>query len=177
MIPLTQGKMAIVDNEDFEWLSQWKWHIIKGPTTYYAARADYSQKPRQYLYMHRVIMNLPPEEEVDHIDGNGLDNRRANLRSCTHRQNCANSQKHRDGLRSHPSRFKGVSWHTQRGMWRARIRSRYLGCFSCEVEAARVYNVEALKCFGEFAKLNKVSSLQGEQLRYGEGGEHVTQCL
>jgi len=157
IIPLTQNKIAIVDAPDFEWLNQWKWHTIKARRTCYAARADYSHRPRRYLYMHQVIMTPPSGMEVDHINGNGLDNRRINLRLCTHHQNCMNNRKERGRSRRYPSKFKGVSWHTQSGKWRARIQGEHLGCFNYEIEAALAYNEAARRRFGEFANLNETS--------------------
>src|ERR1043165_2122866 len=84
-IPLTQGYVALVDDCDYEWLSQWKWcaHVAKGGRTAYAFRA-------KGIAMHRVIMNAPEGMDVDHRDHNGLNNTRANLRICTHAENQRN---------------------------------------------------------------------------------------
>ena len=99
-IPLTQGKLAIVDDEDFEWLSQWKWHFNRKK---YAARTiNHSGK----LYMHQVILNTPKGMLSDHRNGNGLDNRRKNLRACNVQQNKANSRLPKNNT----SGFKGVYW-------------------------------------------------------------------
>jgi len=155
-IPLTQGKVTLVDDEDFEWLNQWKWYHDKG----YAARETASRgKPqRKRIAMHRLIVDPPPGMETDHRNGDGLDNRRCNLRTCTHKQNSANSGK----SASASSRYKGVSWHRQNRKWQSFIgvngRRKYLGCFRSEEQAARAYNRAALILFGEFARLNSIPS-------------------
>lgn len=153
-IPLTQGKVAIVDNADFERLSQWKWHAREAPRTWYAVRSPWKQGKGTTIYMHRVIMNALPGQTTDHRNLDGLDNRHINLRLCTNSQNVANSRKRANCT----SQFKGVSWHKATRKWRAQIkvngRKKHLGGFADEHEAARVYNVAARKYFGEFARLN-----------------------
>lgn len=156
-IALTKGMTALVDDEDFEWLNQNKWYANDAGRHVYAARHlwDHATKKKRRLYMHRAILDAPAHLQADHINHNGLDNRRANLRLCTMAQNQANSRKRR----SHTSsRFKGVSWHKATRNWRAAIKigrhSKTLGYFEDEVEAAHVYDVRAREAFGEFAKLN-----------------------
>ena len=150
-IALTQGKFAIVDAGDYEWLSQKKWHIAKGhtPKCYAAAYG----KGRRTILMHRLIMEPPEGLVVDHIDGNGLNNRRGNLRVCTQRQNLWNHPG-----RGGASRFKGVSFDRKRGKWQVRIRvggrHRHLGYFDDEIEAAFAYDLAAVELMGEFAYLN-----------------------
>lgn len=85
-IPLSQGKVALVDDQDFEWLSQWKWTALKSRTTWYAIRHDYSAEPPSFLYMHRVIMRPLPHLAVTHVNDNGLDNQRSNLQVLTRQE-------------------------------------------------------------------------------------------
>lgn len=152
-ILLTQGKVAIVDDEDFDWLSQWKWCAANFNGYWYAVRGHGS-----LMFMHRVILNPPEGYQCDHINGDGLDNRRANLRVCDCSQNAQN-QISQTGT----SRFKGVSWHKPRGLWQVHIKANdksiNLGYFTSEVEAAKTYNKAAIKYFGEFAYLNNIGGL------------------
>lgn len=154
-IALTQGKFTIVDDKDFEWLSQWKWHAEKANTCWYAAR-NISGQPGKKLRMHRAILNPPPGMEGDHINRDGLDNRRCNLRICTTSQNHMNTRKQRRSS----GRYKGVSWAPSKQKWQAEITCRgerhWLGRFDDDCEAARAYNAAALKHFGEFAHLNMI---------------------
>jgi len=153
-IELSQGKRALVDAEDYEGLNQWKWSALrdKGGRCFYAVRSYQDGKKRQLTYMHRQIMGAQSGQEIDHQDGNGLNNRRANLRFCTRGQNSANRKK-RAGC---TSEFKGVSWRDKK--WRAKIyvhsKQHHLGMFTDEEEAARSYNDAATELFGEFARLN-----------------------
>lgn len=155
-IPLTQGKFAIVDDEDYEFLSQQKWHTSKRRGSYYAARATCINGKNRLIHMHRVILNPPPGMESDHINGDGLDNRRCNLRSCTHQDNIRNRRKKAKAS----SRYKGVWWAKAGRKWRAGIwikgKTKHLGRFTEEDEAARAYNVAAREHFGEFACLNVI---------------------
>lgn len=159
-IPLTQGKFAIVDDEDFDFLSQWKWsaHISKkaGQHTYYAIRA--TQKESDNCRMHRVIMGLHSTDKryIDHQNHNGLDNRKKNLRICSNQLNQGNSQKIK--LEGMTSKYKGVRWHKQNRKYTAQImfnrKSIYLGSFTNEIEAAKTYDIKAKELFGEFANPN-----------------------
>lgn len=161
-ILLTRSMSALVDDDDFEALSVFRWFAVKSRAngTYYAKRMD----GKRWLAMHREIMSAPAGYYVDHINGDGLDNRRANLRVCTNRQNCQNQQRPKR-LATKTSRFKGVYLDKRRGSWVARIRAGApdssgaarkltLGEFKNEEDAARAYDRAALEHFGEFASLN-----------------------
>lgn len=153
-IPLTQGKVAIVSACDYDWLNQWKWYTGKCG---YAQRNWLSELTgkRTVLLMHRFITTAPANKEVDHIDGDRLNNRRENLRLCSHEQNMHN-QKSQTGA----SRYKGVAQTSDSQTWRAYISKDgsqiYLGSFATEIEAALTYNTAAVQLFGEFARLNQI---------------------
>lgn len=160
-IPLSQGKVAIVDDVDFEVLSRWKWNAYQSKTgTWYAKR--YSRVgPRTYreIRMHRQILRLGFGRDVlvDHRDGNGLNNQRENLRRCSEAQNQQNSTVSRHKTNHN---FKGVWFHSARGLWRAQIgingRNRFIGHFLTQEAAALAYNEAAKIHFGEFARLNQI---------------------
>jgi hypothetical protein len=146
-IPLGNGLFASVDADDYEELSKYKWYASRPGRTVYAI----CRTKGRVVYMHRMIMRPRRGYVVDHIDGNGLNNRRCNLRVCTRRQNQGN-QKPRGGT----SRFVGVSrWHDK---WVARIQHRgkqyVLGTFDDEVEAVKARDRKAYELLGEFAHLN-----------------------
>jgi len=138
-IPLTQGKFAIVDDENYEWLMQWEWYAHHDKNTWYARR-NIGHKPNQKaILMHRLILNTPKGYESDHRDGDGLNNTIENLRVCTTAQNQHNS--HRIwGV----SKFRGVCWHTRVKKWMAQIKlngkKKHLGYFATEGEAAVAYD-------------------------------------
>ena len=155
-IQLSQGKIATVDDLDYEQLNQYKWHAQKCRSGWCAARNELNRSTRRrtIILMHRAIMQASPGVQIDHYNGNGLDNRRSNLRCCTNSQNQMNSKKRA----SSTSRFKGVSWDSVNRKWRADItinyRGRNLGRFESELDAARTYNKAASELFGKFARAN-----------------------
>ena len=157
-IPLTQGQFAIVDDADYDWLNQWKWYALKDRRTFYAVRnVRLPDRKRTVLKMHRQILGLErgDKSECDHKNNNGLDNRHDNIRVSTHRQNMCNQRPQKNSS----SFFKGVSWHKATQKWQSRIRiSRkkviHLGVYANEMIAALIYDLYALKYFGEFAYTN-----------------------
>lgn len=156
-IPLSQGLFALVDDEDYEELSQYKWHADKHRSTYYAKRnVQLYQDYRVAVKMHRQIMRATYGETIDHKNGNGLDNRKDNLRIATSSQNARN----RRACAGSTSKYKGVSWHKQHGKWYVGIWHReakrhvFIGLFEDEIQAAKAYDRKAVELFGEFAKTN-----------------------
>jgi len=149
-IKLTQGKVAFVDDEDFEYLNQFKWHAVKNRNTFHAKRnkSIKHNKPRELLYMHREIINAPKNLMVDHRDHNGLNNQRSNLRLCN------NSQNHMNRTPWGRSKYLGVSFHYRNTKIRATILNYHLGYFDTEEKAAHAYDLKAKELFGEFANLN-----------------------
>jgi hypothetical protein len=151
-IQLTQGKIAIIDDEDYEFLSQWKWCYYK---TGYAIRSAYNKetKRRYSILMHRVIMHTPDGMDTDHINHNTLDNRKSNLRICTHSQNQMNKHKQSNNTSGHT----GVSWHKRNHQWQAQIKlnGKYisLGFHDDIDEAIDAYDMKARELFGEFAEV------------------------
>lgn len=156
-IPLTKGLFALVDDSDFEWLSQWKWQARRDTNTFYADRTDRSNPlKRKTVSMHRAIMRVDdPSMNVDHIDHNGLNNTRENLRICTPAQNARNQK---TSVRN-TTGFKGVYKRGDRFIAAITVNWRciYLGTFDSAEEAARHYNQAAVQHFSEFACLNDVN--------------------
>lgn len=156
-IPLTKGKVALVSDEDYEWLMKWKWIASKAYNNWYAKRWDY-KNGKQQIKMHREILGVTdPSVLVDHKDSDGLNNQRDNLRTATHSQNSFN----RPSNRGSTSIYKGVS-ASDKGFHveiRANNTRHYIGTFQDEAEAARHYNAWAVKLHGEYAVLNPVDPL------------------
>jgi hypothetical protein len=152
-LQLKCGSLAMVDDEDFQSLSQYSWSICKKGRTSYAIRWNKGKRVR----MHRDILQAKEGDIVDHKDGNGLNNTKGNIRLCSHTENMRNQFKRRVGV---SSRFKGVSFHKTKNRWESSIginsKHVYLGRFNDENAAARAYNAAATKYFGEFAQLNPV---------------------
>lgn len=153
-ILLSKGKVTIVDDEEFDKLSQNKWYCSHYG---YAVRTYRNGKKRGMYWMHRQIMNCPDNMEVDHINGNRLDNRKENLRLCSRLENCKNIST----PITNNSGYKGVSLDKRRGKFRAYItienKQKWLGYFNTAKEAAVKYNEAAIEYYKEFAKLNEVN--------------------
>lgn len=156
-IPLTQGKFALVDDEDFEWLNQYKWYAAKQSNIFYAWRKVGKYPNQKTIRMHRQIMNAPKNQDIDHINHNGLDNRKFNLRFCTDSQNQHNQLPYKNCS----STYKGVCWKKHDKKWCSQITKNdhkiYIGCFSNEIDAAKAYNAKARELFGKYACLNKIA--------------------
>lgn len=158
---LTQGKVALLDDEDFERLSKWKWFArsLKG-RGWYAGRNIHrpGMSPRM-VYLHREVLRAGPGEEVDHINGDGLDNRKANLRLCAHAENIRNKAKTE---KAKTSRYKGVYFDRSRGRWAAQVmldrRTVFAKRFDTELQAALAYNEAAVRFHGAFALLNTIET-------------------
>lgn len=157
-ILLDKGKSTLVDDEDFERLNAFRWYAHFHHGNWYARRSAYGQGKHKTLSMHRVILNAPKGAEVDHENGNGLDNQRHNVRLVTGAQNQFNAKLRKDSK----SGFKGVSLHRSNGKrtgrWKAAIkcqgRSIQLGVFVNPEDAARAYDHKAMELRGKFARLN-----------------------
>mgnify|MGYP000968942469 CR=1 FL=1 len=154
LIPLSQGQFAIVDDEDFEYLNQWKWFADKHAKTYYAVR-NTKTKPRTIVSMHKQLTGF---DITDHIDCNGLNNCKSNLRKATYAQNAAN----RRVMKNSKTGVKGVSIHTdtkdrEKKMYVAHIsfmgKQKNLGWYPTIEEASEAYKKAAEEIHGEFKRL------------------------
>jgi hypothetical protein len=155
--------VALVDDADYEWLNQFNWSVLSVRSGgKYANRVAGKRPNRLHLRMHRVVMGITdPNVQVDHRDGNGLNNCRSNLRVATPSQNGMNRQKHKlYGNKPTTSKYKGVRWHKRDEKWytQAQLNGKHfsIGYFDNEDEAARAYNKFAKEHFGGFARLNKI---------------------
>lgn len=146
-IELSNGELVLVDRSCFEDVIKYKWFKHSGG---YA----FTKHDGRFLYMHRLINNTPDGMITDHINGNKLDNRRSNLRTCTSSQNMYNSDRKRGAIK-----YRGVTKYKTSGKFQSRIKidgyHKHLGLFDTEEEAALTYNLAAEEHHGEFAKLNK----------------------
>lgn len=153
-VPLTKGYVAVIDDEYWELVAQHRWRVLVQPHGQYAIAALPRRNGKQRtLSMHRLILDAGSGQMVDHIDKDGLNNKRGNLRFCTKAQNAQN-RRHLGG----ESPYRGVFWYKKSGRWGARITARreerFLGLFSSEEEAARAYDRSALELHEQFANLN-----------------------
>jgi hypothetical protein len=147
-IQLEGGHTALIDDADALRCGRYRWKVLEGPNTVYVVSSNGK-------LLHRLLLNAPKGMDVDHIDRNGLNNHRNNLRLATRYQNIANSAKRRSPS---TSRYRGVFWNKLCGKWSAQIttdgQSVHLGVYDSEEDAARAYNVALLGKAGEFALPN-----------------------
>lgn len=152
-IPLTQGKVAIIDKEDEARVSKYKWFCA---TRGYAVRVSYNLGKKATIYLHQFIKSSPNGLVGNHINGDRLDNRKANLRACSRQQASRTQIK----IKKKTSKYKGVSWDSTKSKWKADIyinnRTVNLSRYVNEDDAARTYNKAASGWFGEFARLNVI---------------------
>jgi len=152
-IPLSRGKAAIVDDDDYEFLNESRWYVSEFENHCYAVKAG---TKRTKIFMHRVIMGALKDVFIDHINGNGLDNKRCNLRICTNSQNQQNRH-----TACGVSKHKGVHWNKKERRWYSKIKKNgkcyWLGGYKSEIAAAIAYNTAARELFGEFAYFNEIS--------------------
>jgi hypothetical protein len=155
-LELTKNKKTLVDDNDFDFLNQWSWYWVgkRGSKYGYAERTQRIRGRQTHIKLHRLLANAKKGEQVDHINGDSLDNRRENLRLCSQSQNNAN----RKILTTNKSGYRGVSWSNHAKKWRTVFKvnseQRHLGYFDNIRDAAKAYNLEAKKYFGDFANLN-----------------------
>lgn len=149
LLRLTKGKFSEVDDDLFEELSKWKW------STHSCGYACRNEKGKLIL-LHRQIMHFHANKVVDHINGDKLDNRSENLRVCAMSQNASNGKSHKDST----SIYKGVSYCANK-RWLSQLyvngKTVFQKYFSEEIEAAEAYNQNAVKYFGEYARVNKIN--------------------
>lgn len=161
-IPLSRGKISLVDDTDHHWLSKFNWYAHHNhKLNWYAVRTIRENGKRRTIGMHRMILGISGNQKTDHINGDGLDNRRCNLRVCTQTQNTRNQKL----SRRNSSGYKGVKYNESAILhpWQARItfngRVLHLGVFTTAVEAAKCYDCAAIHYHGEFARTNAMLGL------------------
>lgn len=156
-IPLTKGLFAIINGCDADRVAKFKWHALKRRLRSYAGtnipgsgnRSGGHNKRMIHVSLHRFITGAANGQIVDHVNGDGLDCRRENLRLCSQAENTRNRR-----ISSGASKFKGVYWRKDLGKWVAAIQHKTLGFFLNEVDAAAAYDKAAIGAYGEFAALN-----------------------
>jgi hypothetical protein len=155
-LPLTQGKVALVDDEDYEWLSHWKCYANKRGYTYYALRSAWKDKYPHPIFMHREILGLVKNDGkiADHRNRNGLHNWKENLRIVTPAISILNRKENKNNT----SGYRGVSWNKNAKKWIVNVginkENKYCGLYLDPVIAAHIYDLEAIKYFGNNAILN-----------------------
>jgi len=154
-IELSLGRLVWIDDSEFEFLNQWRWRARRYNQNWYAEREEFISGKRRKITMHRAIMGIIDKTvEIDHRDGNGLNNQRSNLRIATHSQNRQNRKRQLNNTTG----FIGVYWHKKRKEFRAQIKvdgkKIHHGKFASAIEAAKVRDAIAIKLHGEFAVLN-----------------------
>jgi len=142
-ILLNKGKVTLVDDDDFEYLNQLKWHC----NNHGYVTCSLNGKP---ILMHREILHAKDNECIDHKNRNILDNRKCNIRICTRTENKINQSIYKNNT----SGYKGVTWNKAHQKWRASIAGHYIGDFSSSKKAARAYDKKCSELYGDFANLN-----------------------
>jgi hypothetical protein len=156
-IPLSQGKYAIVDPDDYERIYKHKWYISKRGNTYYAVRGQWSPllRKRLTISMHREVIDVPDDLYIDHINHHGWDNRKANIRPATAAGNARNARYPKINT---SSKYRGVWYNRQTKKWRATIvvnrKRKQIGYFRDEIDAAKAYDNAAKRYYSDFAILN-----------------------
>lgn len=156
-IPLTRGMHALVDAEDFDKVNQFEWFASPNGRTFYAMRHPYDSKTGKQSteIMHRLILGARPGQAIDHLDGDGLNNQKKNLRFASPGQNGANRKKNSGHTYS---TFKGVTWHKRKKKWMASLKvagkSLFLGYWEVPEDAARAYDIAAKQHFSDYARTN-----------------------
>jgi len=153
---LSQDKVALVDDEDYLIACQYRWYAVKGKYTWYATTRQKNNGEMKTLYLHRIIMRAKEGIEVDHIDGDGLNCIRENMRLCT----ALDNNRNRRIQRGNKSGYKGVRWDSRLEKWRSEISVKnkvtHLGVFIQKKDAGLAYNEAAKLYYGDFAKLNNI---------------------
>jgi len=161
-LPLTKNQVTFIDDEDWKLVFNYTWHAFFHGNTCYARANIYNENGKRVTkYLHQFLLDVQEGQEIDHVNHNGLDNQKENLRICTHEQNMGNYKTEGNfGGKVRTSVYKGVSWHKKVGKWAAQINTqgtrKHLGYFDNEDDAAKTYNKAADEKYGEFAYLNKI---------------------
>lgn len=175
-IPLTKGYYALVDEEDFEKANQHNWHIhINGKHKYAITNVRLGVNKRTVVNLHRLILDFP-SKPIDHINHNGLDNRRSNLRVCTPSQNCMNREP-RGQLQTKGIKYSNNTWSAR--IQRGGIR-HHLGNFSTQEEAQAAYNMAAQVLFGEYSRIVPIKDEESQRnnvIAYREQVHATIECL
>lgn len=152
-IILPSNHSLLIDRADYPLVARHQWHVHRGRNTWYAVREDHTHGYRKIVRLHRYLLNPPKHKEVDHINGNGLDNRRSNLRIVTRAQNARNIPS-----KLHSSKYKGVSFNQYTQRWECRIQTnnkfKFLGRFDSERKAAQMYDLASSKFHGAYGTKN-----------------------
>lgn len=152
-IKLTQGKKALVDDEDYELISKYKWVCAKEPKVSYALTSIIKNGVRTTMRMHRLIMKIfDPKIQIDHKNNNGLDNRKENLRICNRRQNNMNTSLQKNNTTGYKGVVRRKNRYVAQTYWDK--KHIYIGSFLTAEEAARAYDKKVKELHSEFAKLN-----------------------
>lgn len=156
-IQLTKGETAIVDADDYDRVSIYRWHVSRNSRIHYARRSGVDPKTgkKTTQYLHRFILDYHGQSQIDHIDNDGLNCRKYNLRVATVSQNQMNRYSRN---KNNTSGYKGISWHAGAGRWRARVhingRRKHIGFFGSPEAAAKAYDTVIKEMHGDFARLN-----------------------